>query len=198
MRLGMVIDLKRCVGCQACVAACKVEHGTPEGTYFTKVLKYERGSYPNARLINMPRLCQHCAEASCVKACPTGASRHLENGIVMIDHSLCIGCRYCMAACPYNARSFIHNTRTGLPGGSGEQPAPCASMEKGTVSKCNFCQERVKEGRKPSCVETCPAGARFFGDLDDPHSEISVLAGRANARQLYPEAGTDPKVFYLE
>ena len=198
MRFGMVIDLKRCVGCAACTVACNIEHGTPIGTYYTKVLKYEKGRYPNAQLINLPMLCQHCSNAPCVKACPAGANKQLENGLIVIDSSLCIGCRYCMVACPYNARSFINDIKTGLPGGANDYSAYGRSIEKGTVNKCNFCQERIDAGKEPACVETCPANARIFGDLDDPYSTVSKLASKANAKQLYPEAGTDPVVFYLE
>ncbi len=200
-RWGMAIDLERCVGCQTCTMTCKVENSLPPGTYWARVLKEEIGTYPNARMVSLPVLCMHCEEPPCVPVCPTGASRKREDGIVWIDYDTCIGCRYCMQACPYEARNFhadmvnyLENetpyeriTRTVL--GKGPQ--------QGTVSKCNFCMERVDAGRDPACVETCLGKARIFGDLNDPASEVAGLLRDRDHAVLHPEAGTRPSVFYL-
>lgn len=193
MHYGMVIDLKRCIGCSACTIACKLENRTPENVYWTKVLKTETGKYPAARGIFVPRACNHCTDAPCVRACPTGASHNTDKGVVIIDKEKCMGCRYCVLACPYHARSFEKAPTTGMPGGDYKK-------NQGTVSKCTFCQDRVTEGKEPACVSTCPAEARVFGDLDDPNSQISRLLKLESprARVLYPEAGTKPNLFYLD
>lgn len=193
MRYGMVIDLKRCIGCSACTIACKLENRTSENVYWTKVLKTETGTYPAAKAVFMPRSCNQCTEAPCVRACPAGASHYTDQGVVMIDKDKCMGCRYCLLACPYHARSFEKAPTTGIPGGDYKN-------HQGTVSKCIFCQDRVAEGKKPACVSTCPAEARIFGDLEDPDSAIARLIKLEGprVRVLYPEAGTKPNLFYLD
>ncbi|KKM10494.1 hypothetical protein SY88_12400 [Clostridiales bacterium PH28_bin88] len=194
MRWGLVIDLRRCVGCQSCVVACKVENKTPTGVYWNKVFKWEEGFYPHARMMCQPMACMHCRYPPCVKACPVGASRQLPDGRVIVDAGICIGCRYCMVACPYIARSFVVNPVSGIPGDAKDTRS---EAPRGTVSKCDFCGERIEQGLEPACVATCPSRARVFGDLDDPNSEIVRMISTGKAKPLREEAGTGPSVFYI-
>ncbi len=200
-RLGMVIDLKKCAGCYACVAACKVEHATPPGVFWCRVVKLESGVYPQVRRISLPLQCMHCANPPCERVCPSGATRRRADGVVTIDYDVCIGCRACMAACPYEARYFLAELK-GYYDGQGLAPYEEVGYSnngyvRGTVTKCNFCVERIDAGKEPACVANCPGKARYVGDLDDPESEIARLIGKRGGFQLYPELGTDPSIYYL-
>ena len=213
MRYGMVIDLKKCVGCYACVIKCKQEHFLPPGMTWAKLLMSETGVYPKVTKQVYPVLCNHCNDPVCVKVCPTRATQQREDGIVWVDEKKCVGCRYCLVACPYQVRSFHSNTKAYFPGQGytpfeelGKQLYP---METGVVVKCTFCRERIDEGLRkglkpgvdvdatPACVNICPAKARTFGDLDDPDSEVSQLVREKRAAQLHPEYGTEPCVYYV-
>jgi tetrathionate reductase subunit B len=175
---AMVIDVRKCIGCQACTIACKTEFEVPLGKHRSWVESVEKGTYPDVSRSFLPRLCNQCSQPDCVDVCPTGATyKREEDGIVVVDEDTCIGCKYCMQACPYDVR-FI-NPRTG------------------TADKCDFCLHRVEQGLVPSCVNTCQGNARVFGDLNDPESEVSKLIAKNPVTVLRPEMGTEPNVFYI-
>ena len=199
---GMVIDLKLCIGCQACSLACKQEYGTPRGVYWTKTLIEEVGTYPNVTRVYTPQICNHCEEAPCEKACPTGASyTDIEHGVVLVDYDKCVGCRACYVACPYQNRHYLKKgVLKGYYPEKGLTPfeKQCyEQFQEGTVTKCVGCIERVMDGKDPACVVGCPTGARKWGDLSDPNSEIRKLIRSRNAVQPMPEKGTEPKVYYI-
>jgi len=205
VRLGMVIDLKRCTGCHSCTVACKVEHHTPPGVFWAKVVRIESGKYPTVIRQAVPLLCMHCREPECEKVCPTGATKKQPDGRVTVDSEECVGCRYCAVACPYGARCFTSDWKDYFTGDR-KPSSPYAEYskrkwleesDKGVVSKCDFCEERVEQGKQPACVNACPCEARTFGDLDDPESEVSQLIKKRRGMQLHPEYGTDACVYYL-
>ncbi|MBI4912036.1 MAG: 4Fe-4S dicluster domain-containing protein [Acidobacteria bacterium] len=187
----MAIDLDRCMGCQACAVACKAEHGVRLGGFRSWVSEEENGRFPAVTRDFLPRLCNHCGNAPCLKVCPTGATLRRADGIVVVDSARCIGCRHCMAACPYNARYFNSQLDPG------PEQARFTARTHGTVDKCDFCARRTDAGRQPACVETCPAAARVFGDADDPDSPVSRLRATGRGAGLLEELGTQPSVFYL-
>jgi molybdopterin-containing oxidoreductase family iron-sulfur binding subunit len=201
MKYGMVIDLRRCIGCNACTVACKQQYGNPPGIFYSHVGITEVGKYPNARQVPLPVLCNHCDNPPCVDVCPTGASQKLDNGIVTIDANKCIGCRDCMVACPFNVRQFIGSEPKGYYPDKGGlttyEKVAYAQHQVGTVEKCSFCAARLAQGQLPACVLTCVGQARFFGDLEDPNSQVSKLIVQFDAKPLNPEAGTKPNVFYI-
>ncbi|HEC61265.1 MAG: 4Fe-4S dicluster domain-containing protein [Thermodesulfobacteriota bacterium] len=199
MRYGMVIDLKKCIGCYGCQISCKAENATPPGVLWARVMKREFGKYPNTRRLSLPLLCMHCQDPACETVCPTKATTKGDSGIVTVDQDKCVGCRYCMMVCPYQARYHHAKEREYFPG---QGLTPFEEMgykqhKPGLVSKCNFCQSRLEQGLEPSCVVTCMCKARYFGDLDDPESEVSRLIRDRAGYQLHPELGTDPSVYYL-
>ncbi len=198
MHWGMVIDLRKCIGCQSCAMACKTEKGTPPGIFYRRVFEEEIGEYPLAKRVYLPVSCNHCREPPCKDVCPTGATGQRDDGIVTIDKDLCIGCKYCIMACPYSARMAVREIRPYY--GSKFTPyeeVRYAEHLVGTNEKCDFCLPRLEQGLKPACVQTCPTNALYFGDLDDPHSEVSQLIRTRSGYQLKPEYGTDPCLFYL-
>jgi len=173
----MVMDLRKCIGCQACTSACKVENAVPKSQYRTFVLETEIGEFPDVRKGFLPQLCNHCDNPSCVSVCPTGATFKRKDGVVVVDNTICWGCGYCLSACPYDKRYF--NTKTK------------------TADKCNFCAQRVDKGLLPACVETCVGGARVFGDINDKKSEVFKLINSFPTAVLKPEQGNKPQVFYI-
>ena len=213
MRLGMLINLIKCIGCYSCVIRCKQEHFLPPGMVWGRLLISETGTYPKVTKQVYPVLCSHCKEALCIKACPTGATQKREDGIVWIDQDKCVGCRYCLIACPYQIRSYYSEEKEYFPNQGFTEFEKMRKrlypLQTGVVLKCNFCLERIDAGIKqglkpgvdrdatPACVIICPAKARYFGDLEDPDSEVSSLIMEKRAVQLHPEHGTDPSVYYV-
>ena len=201
-RLGMVIDLKRCVGCNACTVACKAENGTPGEIFFTRVFEQVGGHYPVVKKKFIPVLCNHCVDAACVRVCPTGATHRHENGTVQVDYNKCIGCKACVVACPYRNRVLMPSgkLREGHFKGyiTPYEEAKYKDFQEGVVVKCTLCNHRLAEGLEPACVNACPAEARVFGDLHDPESKVSRLIRQRGGRQPLAEANTDPSVYYIE
>ena len=197
-RLGMLIDAGSCAGCFSCVYACKLQNATPAGTYWCKVHKSEKGTYPNSELLVLPHSCMHCQDAPCVNNCPTGASAHNEDGLVMVDYDLCIGCEMCIKVCPYGARTLNVSQE---PYFEGCEPTPFEQLRAGehrmnVVDKCIMCYGKTRDGSQPACVETCISRCRWYGDLDDPNSEISQMIVQLGAKPLYEDRGTNPSVYY--
>ena len=184
-RWAMVADLRRCVGCQTCTAACKHANATPPGVQWRRVLDVEAGEFPDAKRAFVPTGCQHCDEPPCRDVCPTTATRKRADGIVTIDYDICIGCGYCVVACPYGARYLV-------PAG---EHAP--NDTPGVADKCTWCYHRISQGGRPACVEVCPVGARKFGDRNDPNDPIRTVLREREPKMLHPEYGTRPRVLYL-
>jgi phenylacetyl-CoA:acceptor oxidoreductase 27-kDa subunit len=208
-RYGMVIDLNRCIACTGCNAACAMYHTLPKDIMWNKMMYSEKGTFPNVSRLQMPKACQQCDNTPCVKVCPTGATYKRADGIVMIDYSKCIGCKYCIAACPYDARSYLATITPWFDSGFTTLESQSPNQQAGVAQKCTFCANKIDAGVKagltpgvdrnatPACVNTCMAGARYFGDLDDPNSNVSQIITSGRAQQLLPELGTQPKVFYI-
>ena len=197
-RYGMVVDLKRCVGCNACAVVCKSEHNTPNGILLTSVLEREMGRFPHVNRVFVPVLCNHCEAARCVEVCPTGATHRRADGIVHIDYEECIGCCACIEHCPYHVRTFVRDNRTLYPDGHTvfEKPVHQRIPNK-VATKCDLCYHRVDEGRDPACAEVCPTNARVFGDLSDPASAPNQLIRDHGGWTMLPEKQTLPCVFYV-
>ena len=202
-RLAIAVNKQRCVGCQTCANARKMQNNVPMGMAWNRVLTEgadavdaATGTYPNVTRSYLPLACQHCDNAACQRVCPTGATYKDDKGRVEINYDKCIGCRMCMAACPYNARVFNWSEPVRDPDfnyGDGRVPV----RPKGVAEKCTLCKERTDDGNEPMCVVCCPAKARIFGDLDDLDSEISRVIREKHAYVLLEEQGTQPKVHYF-
>ncbi len=206
-RWGMLIDLRKCIGCQYCVYACQAVNDVPDdmrwNVYLPEVTE-------NGQPFHMTRPCLHCNDAPCTSVCPTKATWRRDDGLVVMDYDLCIGCRYCQVACPYDARSFNWERRKGS---SGYQPewgeAEVERRPRGVAEKCTFCIHRVDRGlaqgllpgqdrpATPACVNICPVEARVFGDLKDPNSRVSRLIEELPTFRLREDLGTEPNVYYV-
>ena len=196
VRWGLLVDTTRCEsGCTDCVTACNTENGLSGGTKATDsqwIRKIEIKEIRTGRTQSAPVMCQHCASPPCVDVCPTGASFKRPDGIVLVDRHLCIGCRYCMMACPYKARSFVHEPLS--------QQKADVPRGKGCVESCTMCVHRIDKGKGPACVEACASAghhAMLFGDLNDADSEISSRIREIRSTQLRADLRLDPGVRYL-
>jgi dimethyl sulfoxide reductase iron-sulfur subunit len=205
MRYGMAIDLAGCIGCHTCSVACKQANNLPNKIWWNRILTVggesmdtAGGKFPNLEMRHIPVNCQHCDNPPCAKACPVGATyKREEDGIVIQDYDKCIGCRICMVACPYNARSFNWSKPEYYVDHTvGDVDAPVHQYN--VVEKCTFCVNRLARGEKPACMEYCPGRARFWGDLDDPNSEVSKAIKGRNYVKMLEEKGTKPSIFYLK
>lgn len=200
-KMAMVIDLRRCYGCHACAVSCKSENGVNLGAFRSWVNQVEIGKYPYFKRYFLPRQCNHCDRPPCIKVCPTGATYKREDGVVLINKDRCIGCRYCMTACPYDARSFVWHRRS-VTGGRGwrtlerYESLDFPARRYGVVDKCDLCVHRIDKGLVPACVNTCPAEARIIGDLQDPNNEVTKIVSTRAVSVLYSDANTGPHVFY--
>ncbi len=214
VQFGYALNLSICIGCRKCAEACHVEnnHDRPSHTSYIRVLEMEQGSFdlekgnaaydhpvPQPGKFYMPVQCQHCDNAPCTKVCPVEATWKEKDGIVVVDYNWCIGCRYCEAACPYHARRFNWQKP--------EVPAQEINPHQGVLSnrlrpqgvmeKCTFCMHRTRNGQLPACLEACPTGARVFGNMADPKSEIRWVLDNKRVFVLKEELGTRPRFFYF-
>jgi molybdopterin-containing oxidoreductase family iron-sulfur binding subunit len=197
-RYGMVVDLKKCIGCHSCVLACKSEHNAPSGVLQTNVLEKELGKFPNSVRLFLPVLCNHCEKPTCVDVCPTDATYKRDDGVVMIDFRACIGCGACVEHCPYHARVLVQDNRTLFPDGKTAFEKPVQEKIPAKVAvKCDLCYFRIEKGLDPACVEVCPTGSRIFGDLSDQEGRLVQLVRDYKGWQMLPEKGTDPSVYYI-
>lgn len=195
VRWGMLIDTNQCsAGCNDCVTACSTENHLSGGLKETDsqwIRKLELKDARSGKTHSLPMLCQHCEHPPCVDVCPTGASFRRADGIVLVDRHICIGCRYCMMACPYKARSFVHADVTGQ--------NPDVPRGKGCVESCTLCVHRIDRDQKPACVEACAAAGRnamIFGDLNDPQSEISRRIATYATTQVRADLALNTAVRY--
>lgn len=176
-RFALVIDSKKCINCKACNVACRAQNNVPLGYSRNRINEETRGTFPKLLAAFEPEQCHHCAHPACVRVCPTGASYQRPDGIVAINDSDCVGCRYCVIACPYEARFF--------------------RQDRGVVEKCDLCAKRIDRGELPACVETCPAKVRAFGDVNDTDGQLAQLLATRQYRVKKAEAGTGPHLYYL-
>lgn len=205
MRYGFVIDTQRCIGCHTCAVGCRMENNLPKNMWWNRVLTdggenmdTPEGVFPEITMSYVPLACQHCENPACVKVCPVGATyKDEKTGVVRQDYDKCIGCRMCMSACPY----------TGVRSFNWEEPqytidfsiggADVAAHQKHVVEKCTMCWHRLAKGEEPTCIRLCPERARFWGDFDDPDSEVSKLIQEREYKRLLEDRGTNPSVYYL-
>lgn len=221
VKWAMVVDLAKCIGCHACAVACVSENRLPPGVVYRPVIEQEVGAYPSVSRRYLPRPCMQCENPPCVSVCPVTATWKNAQGVTVIDYNRCIGCRYCLAACPYGARcsdfgEFHTGATAEAPGriqgrkaaskGYEDTPAPEYGRQwpargkgspVGNARKCHFCQHRLAVGQLPTCVTSCVGRATSFGDAGDPSSLVRELMGSPRVYRLKEELGTRPNVYYL-
>lgn len=220
----MIIDQRKCVGCHACTVGCVAENKLPPGVVYRPVVTEEVGEFPNTRLKFTPRPCMQCEEPPCVPVCPVNATWRRPDGITIVNYDTCIGCRYCLTACPYGARtsdfgeSYTADAAIGAPKGANAAVAGAAvntwetrpnlelgkswdrtnhASPTGNARKCHFCLHRLEAGQLPMCSTTCIGRATYFGDANNPRSLVSELLQQNNTHTLLPHKGTKPRVFYI-
>ena len=217
----MVIDTRKCVGCHACTIGCVAENKLPPGVVYRPVVTEEFGEFPNVQLRFTPRPCMQCEQPPCVPVCPVNATWRRPDGITVIDYDKCIGCRYCLTACPYGARTsdfgefygnadVVDNANGAVLGRGGMAWQEASNHEyakswdrsghqspMGNARKCHFCLHRLEVGELPMCTTTCIGRATYFGDANDPDSLVSELIAKNNVQTLLPHKGTKPRVFYI-
>jgi len=219
-RWVMVIDLRKCIGCHACTIACVAENKLPPGVVYRPVIEEEIGTFPNVTRRFVPRPCMQCDNPPCTPVCPVHATYTNEEGVVVVNYKQCIGCRACLTACPYGARTsdFGHTYAEGTPVADGlivgqkkadayeraanyEYGEPWDRVKEGSpmgnARKCHFCLHRVRQGMLPQCVSSCIGRATFFGDANDPNSVVAEMVARPNVMRLKEELGTKPRVYYM-
>lgn len=175
-RYGIAIDTTKCIGCHACRVACQNHNDLGHNQAFNSITQVDRGKHPSFSKEFVPAQCNQCENAPCQRVCPTAAIYTSPEGVVLIRRERCVGCKYCIEACPYKVRILDHH--------------------EGIIVKCWFCYDMVSEGGEPACVTTCPTRVRIFGDLDDPSSRISRFIAENRAEPLRPDLNTRPKIFY--
>ena len=205
----MIADLRRCVGCQTCTAACKHANATPPEVQWRRVLDMEVGEYPAVKRVFVPVGCMHCADPPCMHVCPSTATRKRADGIVTIDYDLCIGCSYCAVACPYQARYRTDTAEFAYGEAMPNEEIRHDKKRLGVATKCTFCSDRVDAGLEkglkpgvdheatPACVNSCIAQALHFGDLEDKESNVSQLLAENQFFRMHEELGTEPGFYYL-
>ena len=208
-RWAMVADLRRCVGCQTCTAACKQANATPPGVQWRRVVDLEVGEYPAVKRAFVPVGCMHCDDPPCMHVCPSTATRKRADGIVTVDYDLCIGCAYCAVACPYQARFKVDKLEFAFGESMANEDARKDDRRVGVATKCTFCVDRIDAGLEkglkpgvdpeatPACVNSCIAKALHFGDAEDPESNVSQLLAENQFFRMHEALGTGPRFYYL-
>ena len=209
-RYIMTADLRRCIGCQTCTAACRQTNATPPGVQWRQVLDIESGEFPDVRRSFVPVGCQHCGDPPCLHVCPTTATYQRDDGLVEVDYDKCIGCGYCAVACPYQARHITHRVAFAYGGEPmASESARFDARRMSVATKCTFCMDRIDAAREngqtpgvdpevtPACVNSCIAGVLSFGDREDPNSNVSQLLSATQHFRMHEELGTDPGFYYI-